>query len=164
MSTDTAFALGALALVGSGVPDRVRTYLLTFALVDDVAGIAVIALAYSGRINLAALGVGLAILGVVIVVRQRGAGTAPPICCSAWRPGSRSSNTASTRWWSAWQWVCSRSPTRPRVATWSRRRRRSGCSASSRPRNWPEARERACGWRFRRTTGSSSCSIPGPAT
>ena len=38
MSTDTAFALGALALVGSGVPDRVRTYLLTFALADDVAG------------------------------------------------------------------------------------------------------------------------------
>src|SRR5262250_3447486 len=72
MSTDTAFALGALALVGPGVPDRVRTYLLTFALVDDVAGIVVIALAYSGRINLAALGVGLAILGVVIVIRQRG--------------------------------------------------------------------------------------------
>jgi Na+/H+ antiporter NhaA len=38
MSTDTAFALGALALVGPGVPDRVRTYLLTFALADDVAG------------------------------------------------------------------------------------------------------------------------------
>ena len=72
LSTDTAFALGALALVGPGVPDRVRTYLLTFALVDDVAGIVVIALAYSGRINLAALGVGLAILGVVIVIRQRG--------------------------------------------------------------------------------------------
>ena len=72
MSTDTAFALGALALVGPGVPDRVRTYLLTFALADDVAGIVVIALAYSGHLNLAALGVGLAILGVVIVVRQRG--------------------------------------------------------------------------------------------
>src|SRR5262249_13814604 len=51
MSTDTAFALGALALVGPGVPDRVRTYLLTFSLVDDVAGIVVIALAYSGHIN-----------------------------------------------------------------------------------------------------------------
>ena len=72
MSTDTAFALGALALAGSGVPDRVRTYLLTFALVDDVAGIVVIALVYSGHINLAALGVGVAILGVVMVARQRG--------------------------------------------------------------------------------------------
>jgi Na+/H+ antiporter NhaA len=72
MSTDTAFALGVLALVGPGVPDRVRTYLLTFALADDVAGIAVIALAYSGHLNLAALGTGLAILGAVVVVRQRG--------------------------------------------------------------------------------------------
>ena len=72
MSTDTAFALGLLALVGRGVPDRVRTYLLTFALVDDVAGIVIIALAYSGHIDLVALGVGLAILGAVIVVRWRG--------------------------------------------------------------------------------------------
>ena len=72
MSTDTAFALGALALAGPGVPDRVRTYLLTFALVDDVAGIAVIALVYSGHIDLAALGAGVAILGAVMVARQRG--------------------------------------------------------------------------------------------
>ena len=62
MSTDTAFALGMLALVGSGVPDRVSTYLLTFAIVDDVAGIVVIALAYSGHIDMVALGVGLALL------------------------------------------------------------------------------------------------------
>jgi Na+/H+ antiporter NhaA len=72
MSTDTAFALGVLALVGPGVPDRVRTYLLTFALADDVAGIAVIALAYSGHLNLPALAAGVAILGVVVVVRQQG--------------------------------------------------------------------------------------------
>jgi Na+/H+ antiporter NhaA len=77
MSTDTAFALGALALVGPGVPDRVRTYLLTFALADDVAGIAVIALAYSGHLNLPALAAGVAILGVVIVVRQRGVRNGP---------------------------------------------------------------------------------------
>jgi Na+/H+ antiporter NhaA len=72
MSTDTAYALGVLALVGPGVPDRVRTYLLTFALVDDVAGIAVIAVAYSGTINLTALAIGIAILAAVVVVRWRG--------------------------------------------------------------------------------------------
>ena len=44
MSTDTAFALGALALAGgSRLPDRVRTYLLTFSVVDDLFGLAVIA-------------------------------------------------------------------------------------------------------------------------
>ena len=64
--------MGALALAGPCVPDRVRTYLLTFALVDDVAGIAVIALVYSGHIDLAALGAGVAILGAVMVARQRG--------------------------------------------------------------------------------------------
>ncbi len=72
MSTDTAFALGALTLAGRGVPDQVRTYLLTFALVDDVAGIVVIALAYSGHIDLTALGAAVAILGVVMVARRRG--------------------------------------------------------------------------------------------
>jgi len=77
MSTDTAFALGMLALVGPGVPDRVHTYLLTFVIVDDVAGIGVIALAYSGHIDLAALGVGLAIIGVVIVARGRGVRNGP---------------------------------------------------------------------------------------
>jgi Na+/H+ antiporter NhaA len=77
MSTDTAFALGLLALVGRGVPDRVRTYLLTFAIVDDVAGIVVIALVYSAHIDLTALGVGLAILAVMIVARSRGVRNGP---------------------------------------------------------------------------------------
>ena len=77
MSTDTAFALGALALVGPGVPDRVRTYLLTFALADDVAGIVVIALAYSGHIDLTALAAGAAILGAAGVARWRGVRSGP---------------------------------------------------------------------------------------
>jgi Na+/H+ antiporter NhaA/predicted DsbA family dithiol-disulfide isomerase len=72
MSTDTAFALGMLALVGPGVPDRVRTYLLTFAIVDDVAGIAVIAVVYSSRIDLAALAAGVAFLAVVALARALG--------------------------------------------------------------------------------------------
>jgi len=69
MSTDTAFALGMLALVGSGFPDRVRTYLLTFAIVDDVAGIVVIAVAYSGHIDLVALATGVVIVAVAVLAR-----------------------------------------------------------------------------------------------
>jgi Na+/H+ antiporter NhaA len=69
MSTDTAFALGMLALVGSGLPDRVRTYLLTFAIVDDVVGIVVIATVYSTHIDLTALAVGVALLAVAVVAR-----------------------------------------------------------------------------------------------
>src|SRR5205085_7021474 len=55
MSTDTAFALGALALVGRRLPDRVRTYLLTFSVVDDLTALVVIAIFYSGDIEMAAL-------------------------------------------------------------------------------------------------------------
>ena len=77
MSTDTAFALGFLALMGSGIPDRVRTYLLTFAIVDDIAGIIVIAVVYSGHLDMAALGVGAAILAGVLVARWRGVRSGP---------------------------------------------------------------------------------------
>jgi Na+/H+ antiporter NhaA len=72
MSTDTAFALGALALAGRNLPDRVRTYLLTFSVVDDLAGLAVIAIAYSSHVDPGALVVGIAALVVVWVLRRRG--------------------------------------------------------------------------------------------
>jgi Na+/H+ antiporter NhaA len=72
MSTDTAFALGALALVGRRLPDRVRTYLLTFSVVDDLAGLAVIAIAYSGQIRAVALLIGIGFLGLVLALRARG--------------------------------------------------------------------------------------------
>jgi len=72
MATDTAFALGVLALAGPRVPDRVRTYMLTFAVADDVAGIVVIAVVYSDRIDLTALGAGLAFLGLVVAARRLG--------------------------------------------------------------------------------------------
>ena len=72
MSTDTAFALGALALVGRRLPDRVRTYLLTFSVVDDLAGLAVIAIFYSGSIQVVPLLFGLGFLAVVLVIRARG--------------------------------------------------------------------------------------------
>ena len=72
MSTDTAFALGALALVGRGLPNRIRTYLLTISVVDDLGGILVIAFAYSGHIHWVPLVVGIACLAAVLVIRSRG--------------------------------------------------------------------------------------------
>jgi Na+/H+ antiporter NhaA len=52
MSTDTAFALGMLALVGSGFPDPLRVFLLTLSIVDDVVGLIVIGTVYSSRLVL----------------------------------------------------------------------------------------------------------------
>ena len=72
MATDTAFALGALALVGRRLPDRVRTYLLTFSVVDDLAGIAIIAIVYSSRIQVVPLLTGIGFLAVVVLIRARG--------------------------------------------------------------------------------------------
>jgi Na+/H+ antiporter NhaA len=52
MSTDTAFALGMLALVGPRFPDRLRGFMLTIIVVDDVVALLVIVAAYSGQIEL----------------------------------------------------------------------------------------------------------------
>ena len=51
MSTDTAFALGMLALVGPRFPDRLRGFMLTIIVVDDVVALLVIAVAYSGDVD-----------------------------------------------------------------------------------------------------------------
>jgi len=72
MATDTAFALGALALVGRSLPDRVRTYLLTFSVVDDLAGIAIIAIVYSERVRVVPLAFGIGILAAVVAISVRG--------------------------------------------------------------------------------------------
>jgi Na+/H+ antiporter NhaA len=78
MSTDTAFALGALALAGgSRLPDRVRTYLLTFSVVDDLFGIAVIAVFYSSNVRWLPLLIGAALLAVDGVLTRRGFRNAP---------------------------------------------------------------------------------------
>src|SRR6266480_1312841 len=72
MSTDTAFALGMLALVGPKNADRLRSYLLTFAVVDDLTAIVVIALVYSHHVDVPALLAGLAALSVVFLARTAG--------------------------------------------------------------------------------------------
>ena len=78
MSTDTAFALGALALAGgSRLPDRVRTYLLTFSVVDDLVGLAVIAVFYSSHVRWLPLLIGAVLLAATGVMTRRGVRNAP---------------------------------------------------------------------------------------
>src|SRR3954467_10937479 len=47
MSTDTAFALGLLALVGPRFPDRLRAFMLTVVVVDDIFSVVIIATVYT---------------------------------------------------------------------------------------------------------------------
>jgi Na+/H+ antiporter NhaA len=70
MSTDTAFALGMLALVGPRFPDRLRAFMLTVVVVDDIVALIVIATVYSTSIHMAALLVALVVYGVVLVLRH----------------------------------------------------------------------------------------------
>jgi Na+/H+ antiporter NhaA len=72
MSTDTAFALGLLALVGPRFPERLRAYLLTVAVVDDLVALVVIGAAYSGHVALRAALIALGIFAAILGVRALG--------------------------------------------------------------------------------------------
>ena len=65
MATDTAFVIGCLALLGSRIPQSLRVFMLSLAIVDDMGAILVVALAYSGPIAWQALA--CAALGLVAV-------------------------------------------------------------------------------------------------
>src|SRR5881397_776048 len=70
MSTDTAFALGLLALVGPRFPDRLRAYMLTVVVVDDLVALVVIATVYSGSLHPVPLVAAILFYGVVLVLRS----------------------------------------------------------------------------------------------
>ena len=72
MSTDTALALGVLAVLGRDIPDRMRVFVLTVFVVDDLAALAVIAVAYSDRVTLTPLVVAAAAFALLLLaVRLR---------------------------------------------------------------------------------------------
>jgi Na+/H+ antiporter NhaA len=74
ISTDTAFLVGALAIIGPKYPARLRTFLLTLAVVDDVGALLVIALFYSDAIRPAPLAVAALLMVALALVRRLPAG------------------------------------------------------------------------------------------
>jgi Na+/H+ antiporter NhaA len=72
MSTDTAFALGLLALVGPRLSNRLRAATVTIAVVDDLLALLVIAVAYTTTLKVGALGWALLFFAIVLVLRARG--------------------------------------------------------------------------------------------
>ena len=69
MSTDTAFALGMLALVGPRISGRLRSFMLTVVVVDDVVALIVIATVYTHHVAIVAFAVALGAFAVVLGVR-----------------------------------------------------------------------------------------------
>jgi Na+/H+ antiporter NhaA len=77
ISTDTAFLVGALAIIGPQCPARLRTFLLTLAVVDDVGALLAIALFYSERIRIVPLLLAAVLIAAIAAVRLLPAGRGP---------------------------------------------------------------------------------------
>ncbi len=77
ISTDTAFLVGALAIIGPQCPARLRTFLLTLAVVDDVGALLAIALFYSDHAGLVPLLVAALLIAALAAVRLLPVGRGP---------------------------------------------------------------------------------------
>ena len=65
MSTDTAFVIGCLAVLGNRVPESLRLFLLALAIFDDIGAILVVAVGYGHPFNgppLVLAGIGIALI------------------------------------------------------------------------------------------------------
>ncbi|QER90501.1 Na+/H+ antiporter NhaA [Streptomyces tendae] len=87
MSSDTAFALGILAVFGRRLPASLRAFILSISVVDDLVALVVIAVFYSDSIHLPALLVAVGALLSILLLRMlkvRGAVYCAVLSVVAW--------------------------------------------------------------------------------
>ncbi|MDN3492030.1 Na+/H+ antiporter NhaA [Winogradskyella bathintestinalis] len=72
MATDIAFSLAILNVLGKRVPLSLKVFLTAFAIVDDIGAVLVIAIFYSGTINLTLLLIAVVMLAVLYFFSFRG--------------------------------------------------------------------------------------------
>jgi len=70
VATDIALAVGLLAMLGSVVPDSLRSFLLGVAVIDDIVAILIVAFVYSSGIKFSWLGMGLLVVLAVLLVQK----------------------------------------------------------------------------------------------
>jgi Na+:H+ antiporter, NhaA family len=71
VATDIAFALGVLALTGSGLPSSARVFLLSLAVVDDLGAILLIATVFTSAFDLLATAAAVALLALYWFLQRR---------------------------------------------------------------------------------------------
>ena len=95
IGTDTAFLLGALAIVGPRCPTQLRVFLLTLTVFDDIVAVSIIGIVYSESLDLAMLAVA-AVCAAGAGVARAAAASGAPRSSSCWASccGSRRSSRA----------------------------------------------------------------------
>ena len=79
MATDTAFALGVLALIGRRLPRIVTTFLVALAIADDIGAVLVIALFYNTeQISVYYLAASLSLVGLLALCNRLGISSPVP--------------------------------------------------------------------------------------
>jgi Na+:H+ antiporter, NhaA family len=70
MSTDTAFAVALIVMLGSRVPVELRIFLTAAAIVDDLGAIVAVAIFYSGEVNLVYLMPAAVLVGALAMLNR----------------------------------------------------------------------------------------------
>jgi NhaA family Na+:H+ antiporter len=71
-TTDTAFAVALIALLGGRVPVELRIFLTAAVVIDDLVAIAIVAIFYSGGIDLPYVAASLVVIGLMAMLNRGG--------------------------------------------------------------------------------------------